>query len=206
MCIRDRNKKALSEAYKVLQMLGALNEQLQITKTGRLLSKIPLHPRLAKIFLLGGKAAALLTSILSDADPLNNVDSSDLNLRISAIKSYKKHTSSNSGSLRIPTVKRIIKEASRLSKHLTNQSDYSVAQLVALEYPDRIAKRRKGERRRYILSYGYGAVMAESDPLRSSPFIVACNLDGNLQEAKLRHCTPIHYQKLKNCLGTKFYH
>ena len=197
------NKKALSEAYKVLQMLGAVNEQLQITKNGRLLSKIPLHPRLAKIILIGGKDAALLTSILSDADPLNNVDSSDINLRISAIKSYKKQTSSNSGSLRIPTVKRIMKEASRLSKHLTNQSDYTVAQLVALAYPDRIAKRRKGERPRYILSNGKGAVMAENDPLRSSPFIVACNLDGNLQEAKLRHCTPITLSEIKKLFGNQ---
>ena len=197
------NKKALSEAYKVLQMLGAVNEQLQITKNGRLLSKIPLHPRLAKIILIGGKDAALLTSILSDADPLNNVDSSDINLRISAIKSYKKQTSSNLGSLRIPTVKRIMKEASRLSKHLINQSDYTIAQLVALAYPDRIAKRRKGERPRYILSNGKGAVMAENDPLRSSPFIVACNLDGNLQEAKLRHCTPITLSEIKKLFGNQ---
>lgn len=197
------NKKALSEAYKVLQMLGAVNEQLQITKNGRLLSKIPLHPRLAKIILTGGKDAALLTSILSDVDPLKNADSSDINLRIAAIKNYKNQNSNNSNSVKILTIKRIIKEANRLSKHLKNQSNYTVAQLVALAYPDRIAKRRKGEMPRYILSNGKGAIMAESDPLRSSPFIVACNLDGNLQEAKLRHCAPITLSEIKKLFGNQ---
>jgi len=84
------NEKALSEAYKVLQMLGAVNEQLQITKDGRLLSKIPLHPRLARIILVGGKDATLLASVLSNADPLNNMNSSDINIRIAAIKNYQK--------------------------------------------------------------------------------------------------------------------
>ena len=65
-------KKALSEAYKVLEMLGAVNEKLQITKNGRSLSKIPLHPRLAKIILLEEKMPPLLASILSNADPFNN--------------------------------------------------------------------------------------------------------------------------------------
>ena len=45
------NKNAISEAHKVLQMLEAIDEKLQITKQGRSLSKIPLHPRLSKIIL-----------------------------------------------------------------------------------------------------------------------------------------------------------
>ena len=199
------NEKALSEAYKVLQMLGAVNEQLQITKDGRLLSKIPLHPRLARIILVGGKDATLLASVLSNADPLNNINSSDINVRIAAIKNYQKQKSDSSYSLKIPIIKEIMKEISRLSKHLTNQSNYTVAQLAALAYPDRIGKRRKGEMPRYILSNGKGAIMAESDPLRSTPFLVACNLDGNLQEAKLRQFLPITLTEIKELFGSQIF-
>jgi len=101
------NEKALSEAYKVLQMLGAVNEQLEITKDGRLLSKIPLHPRLARIILAGGKDAPLLASVLSNADPLNNMNSSDINIRIAAIKNYQKQKSNSSYSLKVPIIKGI---------------------------------------------------------------------------------------------------
>ena len=53
-------------------MLEAIDEKLQITKQGRSLSKIPLHPRLSKIILSGAQDAPLLASILSDADPLEH--------------------------------------------------------------------------------------------------------------------------------------
>ena len=141
-------------------MLGAVNEQLEITKDGRLLAKIPLHPRLARIILAGGKDATLLASVLSNADPLNNMNSSDINIRIAAIKNYQKQKSDSFYPLKVPIIKQIMKEISRLSKHLTNQSNYTVAQLAALAYPDRIGKRRKGEMPRYILSNGKGAIMA----------------------------------------------
>ena len=199
------NEKALSEAYKVLQMLGAVNEQFQITKDGRLLSKIPIHPRLGKIILAGGKDATLLASVLSNADPLNGMNNSDINVRIAVIKNYQKHKSDNSYSVKVPIIKIIMKEISRLSKHLTNQSDYTVAQLAALAYPDRIGKRRKGEVPRYILSNGKGAIMAESDPLRSTPFLVACNLDGNLQEAKIRQFLPITLSEIKELFGDQIF-
>jgi ATP-dependent helicase HrpB len=191
------NEKSLSEAYKVLQMLGAVNEKLQITKRGRLLSKMPLHPRLATIILAGGKDATLLTSLLSNADPIKNKNNSDVNARIAAIKSYRKQKSDSSYSLNVPIIKGIMKEISSLSKHLTNQSDYTVAQLAALAYPDRIGKRRQGEMPRYVLSNGKGAIMSDTEPLRSTPFLVACNLDGNLQEAKLRQFLPITLSEIK---------
>ena len=199
------NEKALSEAYKVLQMLGAANEHLQITKVGRLLSKIPLHPRLARIILAGGKDATLLASVLSNADPLNSMNSCDINVRITAIKNFQKQKTDSSYSLKVPIIKEIMKEISRLSKHLTNQSDYTVAQLAALAYPDRIGKRRKGQMPRYILSNGKGAIMAESDPLRSTPFLVACNLDGNLQEAKLRQFLPISLPEIKELFDNQIF-
>ena len=184
-------------------MLGAVNEQLQITKNGRSLSKIPLHPRLAKIILAGGKDATLLASILSNGEPLNNKDNSDINVRISSIKNYQNQKSDSSYSLKAPIVREIMKEKSRLSKHLTSQSDYTVAQLAALAYPDRIGKRREGKAPRYILSNGKGAIMAESDALSSVPFLVACNLDGNLQEAKLRQCLPITMSEIKELFGNQ---
>ena len=46
--------------------------------------------------------------------------------------------------------------------------------------------------------------MAESDPLRSTPFLVACNLDGNLQEAKLRQFVPITLSEIKELFAIKF--
>ena len=135
--------------------------------------------------------------------PLTIQNNSDINVRISSIKNYQNQKSDSSYSLKAPIVREIMKEKSRLSKHLTSQSDYTVAQLAALAYPDRIGKRREGKAPRYILSNGKGAIMAESDALRSVPFLVACNLDGNLQEAKLRQCLPITLSEIKELFGNQ---
>ena len=191
------NKNAISEAHKVLQMLEAIDEKLQITKQGRSLSKIPLHPRLSKIILSGAQDAPLLASILSDADPLEHSRNTDINLRLDAVKKIQTEQSNQSGSIKLPIAKRILKEASRLSKYKVNKSNYTVGQLVALAYPDRIGKRRDGQIPRYILSNGKGAVLAENDPLRSEPFIVACSLDGDQKEAKIRYCAPITLSEIK---------
>ncbi len=57
--------------------------------------------------------------------------------------------------------------------------------LTALAYPDRVARRRPGARARFVLRNGRGAELREGDPLASSPFIVAAQLDDRKPEAQV---------------------
>ncbi|WP_277020511.1 ATP-dependent helicase HrpB, partial [Paracoccus hibiscisoli] len=76
---------ALAEARALLGDLGALDGDGRITAHGRVLARLPLHPRLAHMLALAGPAAADLAALLSDRDPLRGAGA-DLEHRLRAIQ------------------------------------------------------------------------------------------------------------------------
>ncbi|WP_128513495.1 ATP-dependent helicase HrpB [Tabrizicola thermarum] len=68
---------------------------------------------------------------------------------------------------------------------------FSLAEMAALAYPDRIGLRRKGEAPRWVLSGGKGAAMAPVLPLSGARLIVATDLDGDAREATVRQAVAI---------------
>lgn len=67
-----------------------------------------------------------------------------------------------------------------------SSAGYSLAEMAALAYPDRIGLRRKGEAPRWVLSGGKGAMMAAGLSLSGARLIVATDLDGDAREATVR--------------------
>lgn len=76
---------------------------------------------------------------------------------------------------------------------------YSLAEMAALAYPDRIGLRRKGEAPRWVLSGGKGAAMAAAAglPLAGARLIVATDLDGDAREATVRQAVAISEAELR---------
>jgi ATP-dependent helicase HrpB len=68
---------------------------------------------------------------------------------------------------------------------------YSLAEMAALAYPDRIGLRRKGEAPRWVLSGGKGAAMPAGLPLSGVRMLVATDLDGDAREATIRQAVAI---------------
>lgn len=68
---------------------------------------------------------------------------------------------------------------------------YTLAEMAALAYPDRIGLRRTGEAPRWVLSGGKGAAMAVGLPLSGARMIVATDLDGDAREARVRQAVAI---------------
>lgn len=179
----------LEEATALLKQLGALDAGGRITDHGRTIAKMPVHPRLAHMLATAGADAAPLAALLSDRDPLMGVGS-DLMLRLRAIDTGDSRA--NRGAL-----DRIRTEAKRLSKGLPKGLGYSVAEMAALAYPDRIGLRRKGDAPRYVLSGGKGAIFADGDALGGQRLIVATDLDGNPREAKVRQAIAISESEVR---------
>ena len=91
-------------------------------------------------------------------------------------------------------VERIRLEAKRLAAATRGEArtrPYSLAEMAALAYPDRIGLRRKGEAPRWVLSGGKGAAMAAGLPLSGARLIVATDLDGDAREATIRQAVAI---------------
>jgi len=63
--------------------------------------------------------------------------------------------------------------------------DLSIGALVALAYPDRVARRRDGQPGRYVMRSGAGAVLAEAQHLTSSEWLAIAELDGRRGEARI---------------------
>lgn len=80
---------------------------------------------------------------------------------------------------------------------------YSLAEMAALAYPDRIGLRRKGEAPRWVLSGGKGAVMAAGLSLSGARLIVATDLDGDAREATVRQAVAISEAEVRGLYGNR---
>ena len=193
------NAIALADARTVLTMLGALDQQGRITDHGHKLSRVPAHPRIAHMISLAGEDAALAAALLGERDILWNSGQSDFSKRIQAIN--EAHTN-------VPksTRNRIISDAKRLGRFAAkNTPPYSMAQMLALAFPDRIGARRSGKAARFILSCGKGAIMQDGDALATQRFIVAIELDGDPREAQIRLALPITESEIRDLFDNQIH-
>ncbi|EIE48703.1 ATP-dependent helicase HrpB [Citreicella sp. 357] len=190
------NPGAYGEAQSLLHMLGALDAQRRITRHGRALAALPLHPRLAHMLTLGGPGAAALAALLADRDPIRAAPS-DLTLRLEALRDARRFAQTRPYGLNRPALDRIRSEARRLASRAENGTAHGPAALAALAYPDRIGLRRKGDAPRYRLSGGKGAVLDDADPLAQARLIVVTDTDGNPREARIRQAIQIGESDLR---------
>jgi ATP-dependent helicase HrpB len=181
----------LQEAKSLLQMLGALDVRGHITAHGRRLAKLPLHPRLAHMVAMGGRAAATLAAILAERDPLRGAPL-DLSHRMRAVAGQRV-----TGEVHHATLARIRQETKRLTRATAPNGPEDIGTLAALAYPDRIGLRRKGDAARFVLSGGKGAVVPAGDPLAGERLIVATDLDGDPREARIRQGTAVSDSALR---------
>jgi ATP-dependent helicase HrpB len=185
---------ALNSAVNLLTDLGALDRSGSVTRSGRKMAKLPLHPRLAKIIVrseeldcvgLGADLAALLSErdiIRRDAANLKYSKEADISERIDLLQNWRKTDN-------LPVIADIwaLRTVERTSKQLLqlmggksggeemHQTDL-ISRLLLCAFPDRIAKiRDKGEG--FLLRNGRGARLSSFSSLLKSPFVVAANVD-----------------------------
>ncbi|SHH37809.1 ATP-dependent helicase HrpB [Cognatiyoonia sediminum] len=179
--------QGLEEGRALLARLDALSNG-RITDHGRKVAQMPLHPRLAHMLVKGGPSAAELAALLSHRDPMQGGDA-DITTRLKAM-------ASNDARFRA-----IAEDAKRFRKLAGAETDLTVGQQLALAFPDRIGLRRKGDDPRYVLSGGKGAVLDAADGLAGQRLIVACALDGDAREAKVRLAAHLTENELREVYG-----
>jgi len=67
-------KKAVADAYQLLHLLGAVDEERRLTKDGELMARLPVDPRVARLLVVANKNDALreglvIAAALSVVDP-----------------------------------------------------------------------------------------------------------------------------------------
>ncbi len=218
----------LAEARALLAGLGALKELGtteglatphsgsqnwgRITAHGRALAGLPLHPRLAHMLMVAGPGAAALAALMEERDPLKGAPP-DLALRMKAVRDVRAYEADHPWPAARPVLERIKAEARRLARGLGEMvpgkdvpgkdEGFSLGQMAALAYPDRIGLRRKGDAPRWLLSGGKGAAMAPGTPLAGARLIVATDLDGDPREAVVRQAVALSDGEVRALYGDR---
>ncbi|MEM1044395.1 MAG: ATP-dependent helicase HrpB [Bacteroidota bacterium] len=201
---------AFDAARDLLANLGALDRG-SITAHGRAMAALGLHPRLAHLVLRGrdlglGATACDLAALLSERDLFKPSGShpppADLRLRLDLLAGEDDGTEFSQGyAVSRGAVHRARQEATHWRKRLgigSQDRDADAAGLLlAFAYPDRIAQRRPDAETRYRLRNGRAAVLAESQVLAGSDYLVAAHLDGRRAEARIFLAAPVTQQEIE---------
>jgi ATP-dependent helicase HrpB len=168
---------AFAQGRELLVELDALDDKGAVTAMGKLMAKLPLHPRLAHMIarakdLHAGALAADLAAMLSERDLLGRDAGADIADRLAALK---RGTINKSLRERVRSAAQQIRSIGSIGKE--DSGDIAPGVLVALAWPDRIAQARGG-RGRFRLSGGGGAILPEHDPLAREAFLAVATTDG----------------------------
>jgi ATP-dependent helicase HrpB len=201
---------AWGRARETLEELGALDGAGRITPHGRRLAGLPVHPRLGHLLVRGadlgvGRLACEVAAVLEERDLLlldPDHPTADLTLRVRVLRGGRPPAPTR---IRRGTLARVRREATRLAR-LVGAPDEGggsvdrVGSLVALGWPDRVARGRPQRRGAYLLAGGRGAVLDERDPLASEPWLAAATVDRGADEARVHVAAPVDPDELRELL------
>lgn len=188
-----------NQAIELLGLLGAIDREGRITPRGRAMADLPIHPRLGHMMIEArrlqlGSLAAELAALLSDRD-IARSDSgaeadADIRLRLDALRRGRgvPGLTVDHGALR-----RAQAEAAEWRRRLHARgtaAESEAGRLLALAYPDRIARSRGGPGR-FLLRNGRGARLGSGQSLARSEWIVAADLDDAGSESVIRTAAPL---------------
>jgi ATP-dependent helicase HrpB len=164
---------ALDSAVTLLRRLGALDDAEALTPIGRVLRRLPLHPRLGRI-LIAGRAApsiARACALLSERHllpPRHGATACDLLSSVDA--DLPPH---------VMRVARELRDVARSALDLPmadRLSDEDFRRAIFAGYPDRLARRRSAGGDRFALATGTGARLARESGVVNAEFVVAVDV------------------------------
>ena len=170
---------AFSQAQGLLKQLGALDGAFAITRHGKAMARLALHPRLSHMVLTAhekgsGKAAAEMAALIAERDGLPRDTTADAETRMMQLKGFARDRWKQ-------TVKQILSQGGIKGD---DESPLAAGVLLALAYPDRIAQQRGGHGR-FRMAGGQGAVLEAHDPMARSEFIAIALLHAGQGEAQI---------------------
>jgi len=196
---------ALAAARQELASLGAIDADGRLTERGRLLRRLPLAPRLATMILAAagvGQAedAAAIAAVLSERGAGGL--SVDLDERLQMLRRER--------GPRADALRRMAREWARSAERMSDGrsgdggvgTPRSSAALLALAFPDRIAKAR-GNRGTFLLANGRAAVMDAASPLADALWLVVAEMSGIAASARILLAARLDERELETVAGDR---
>jgi ATP-dependent helicase HrpB len=166
-------RAALSEAKTLLAELGAIDDGDRITEEGRKLRALPLPPRLARMVVDAaaegaGELAAGIAAVVTE----RGLGGDDIDLR-HRLDNFRRDRSKRGDDARA-----MVRRWAETAGGKAAASEHSPGSLLALAYPDRIAKNRGGGNGSFLLANGRGGNVDPASPLAREPYLAVAELTG----------------------------
>ncbi|WP_116653273.1 ATP-dependent helicase HrpB [Pelagibacterium sediminicola] len=187
---------AWSEAVALLKSLDALDGEGRITPHGRLLAKLPLHPRLGHMIVLAGQEgaafdAALLGVVLGE----QGLGGSDTDLAARVRRVMGEDTK------RAAEARRMAQGWARLAG-AAKAGTFDIGRHLARAFPDRVAQ-AAGARGHFRLANGRQGRVEETDALAQEALIVVADMTGKAASATIRAAAAIDRQTIEEIFASR---
>lgn len=181
---------ALRQARELLTDLHAIDaESGSLTPLGRDMLALPVHPRLARMVAIDrSPLACVVATLVDERDVFRGRPDElpvDLALRVAVVSGAAGHDRADRGA-----VHRVRDRSRELARRVGIDFDRQridhdrTGAVLLLAFPDRLAGRRRPGQ--YTLRGGSGAFVRDTDPLAREKFLVAADLDGKADRARIR--------------------
>ena len=184
---------ALAEAKTLLLALGAVDRDGRITDEGRRLRRLPLPPRLARMVVdaagLGEAGLAAEVAVILTERGLGGNDV-DLAHRIDGLRRDRSQRARDARAVATrwaSIAEDTLSPPGRPQRATSEQRDGkepSVGSLLALAYPERIAKAR-GAGGAFLLANGRGASIDPASALARAPFLAVAEVAGTAAQGRI---------------------
>jgi len=190
---------ALSEAQALLRELAAIDADGRITEEGKRLRRLPLSPRLARMVAdaadIGAAHLAAQTAILIGERGLGGNDV-DLGTRLEVFHRERSARARDSKTMAARWAE--IAQSDKPTPSAPFSADaVSVGVLLALAFPERIAKNRGGSDGAFLLASGRGAQIDKTSPLARAPFLAVGELAGSAAASRILLAAPISLAEIE---------
>lgn len=174
---------AVGAARQELVAAGALEPDGRLTPVGRSAALLPLPPRLAVMLLEAAafgmhEAAADIAAVLVERGLGGN--DVDIDRRLSGFRADRGRRAQDMRRLARGWAKTAAGSAPRVGP----RHPMSSAAIIALAFPDRIAKSRDNAGQ-YLLANGRGARLGDGDPLARASFLVVAEMTGTAASSRI---------------------
>jgi ATP-dependent helicase HrpB len=189
---------ALSEAKALLTELGAIDPQCRITEEGKKLRALPLPPRLARMVVDAngegsGAEAAAIAAVLTE----RGLGGDDVDLR------YRLDQFRRDRSKRAEDARAMVKRWTDTLDRRKQDGEASPGSLLALAYPDRVAKNRGGGGSAFLLASGRGGNVDPASSLAREPFLTVAELTGAAASSRIVLAAPITLAEIEARFAAK---
>jgi ATP-dependent helicase HrpB len=140
---------AVDSALELLRRLGATDDNGRVTPDGHVLQRLPLHPRLGRLFLSAGQTmrAARLCAAIADSADAAVIDAA---------------WDGSTAWSRVPHLEQVARQLRTdvPARRVDEGDDVTLRRAVLAAFPDRVARRRGAGSERCVLASGTGATLA----------------------------------------------